>query len=132
MQPALLDVPPDDLAVSIRAAVARVGQDWGWQTVFNRCVLRLELLFLHVVEPLLIPVMGGAMVALIVFAFVFPILGDGLYGPRTVPDLPTSLMQPARLETLPGFEMPGLGDNAAGNHDLLVEATVSAAGQSAR
>jgi hypothetical protein len=83
------------------------------------------------VEPLLIPVTGGALVALIVFAFVFPILGGGMHLPGARPDLPTSLMQPARLQTLAGFPLPGLDDAAApdDSQGLLVEATVNADGQ---
>lgn len=126
-----VDEPPDELAVSIRAAVARVGETAGMKAFVNRCRHRLDLLADHVLEPLLIPVTGGALVALIVFAFVFPILGGGLYLPGAHPDLPTSLMQPARLQILAGFPLPTLNDGI-GRQDsqgLLVEATVNAEGQ---
>jgi hypothetical protein len=86
-----------------------------------------------VLEPLAIPVTGGALVALIVFAFVFPTLGGGMYllpGSRPDLDLPTSLMQPARLQTLAGFPLPGLDDaTGADSQGLLVEATVNSDGQ---
>lgn len=130
---ACADEPPDDLAVSIRVAVARSREAGGLKSLVDRCRHRLELLLDHLVEPLLIPVAGGAIVALIVFAFVFPILGGGLYLPlpRATADLPTSLMQPARLQTLAGFPLPGLDDGASrpDSAGLLVEATVNADGQ---
>lgn len=125
------DQPPDELAVSIRIAVARVRETSGMKALLDRCKHRLDLLADHVLEPLLIPVTGGALLALIVFAFVFPILGGGLHLPGARPDLPTSLMQPARLQTLAGFPLPGL-DDGGGLQDslgLLVEATVNADGQ---
>jgi hypothetical protein len=119
------------LAISIRVAVARTREARGLQAFLGRCKHRLDLLIDHVVEPLLIPVTGGALVALIVFAFVFPILGGGMHLPGARPDLPTSLMQPARLQTLAGFPLPGLDDAAApdDSQGLLVEATVNADGQ---
>jgi anti-sigma factor RsiW len=126
------DEPPEELAVSIRLAVARAREASGMRAFAERCRHRLDLLIHHVLEPLLIPVTGGALVALIVFGFVFPILGGGLYLPGIAsrPDLPTSLMQPARLETLAGFPLPGLEDASGTNaQGLLVEATVNSDGQ---
>jgi hypothetical protein len=123
--------PPDELAVSIRVAVAKVEQSAGTKAFVDRCKHRLNLLLDHVIEPLLIPVTGGALVALIVFGFVFPTLGGALYLPHNSPDLPTSLLQPARLQTLAGFPLPRL-DNEAATGDaqgLLVEATVNEQGQ---
>jgi hypothetical protein len=123
--------PPDDLAVSIRVAVARAREAGGRKAFLDRCKHRLDLLVDHALEPLLIPVTGGALVALLVFGFVFPILGGGLRLRGARPDLPTSLMQPARLETLAGFPLPGLDDAAAPGQSegLLVEATVNEDGQ---
>jgi len=122
---------PEDLAVSIRVAVARAGEMDGVRALLGRWKHRLDMLVDHAIEPLLIPVTGGALVALIVFGFVFPMLGGGLRLPGTRPDLPTSLMQPARLQTLAGFPLPGLDDGAAGQEweGLLVEATVNSEGQ---
>jgi hypothetical protein len=125
---------PDELAVSIRVAVARVRESRGLQAFVNRCKHRLDLLVDHVLEPLLIPVIGGALVALLMFAFVFPTLGGGWHLPDlsgAAADLPTSLMQPARLETLAGFPLPGLDEapGPGGALALLVEATVNADGQ---
>jgi len=123
--------PPDGLAVSIRVAVSQARAAGGLRGSLNRWRTRLELLVDHVLEPLLIPVTGGALVALMVFGFVFPILGGGLRLPGARPDLPTSLMQPARLQTLAGFPIPGLDDVADPDQSqgLLVEATVNAEGE---
>jgi hypothetical protein len=123
--------PPEELAISIRVAVAKAREARGLRAFVGRCKHRLDLLLDHVIEPLLVPVTGGALVALIVFAFVFPTLGGGLHLPGTTPDLPISLMQPARLQTLAGFPLPGL-EHAGDPEDsqgLLVEATVNAQGQ---
>jgi len=123
--------PTQDLPVSIRVAVSKARAEGGMRGRLDRCRTRLELLVDHVLEPLLIPVTGGALVALIVFGFVFPILGGGLSLRGAHPDLPTSLMQPARLQTLAGFPLSGLEDIAGPDesHGLLVEATVNAEGQ---
>lgn len=125
--------PPAELAVAIRVAVVKAREGGGRKAFLVRCRHRLDLLLDHVVEPLLIPVTGGALVALILFAFVFPILGGGLHLPLpgATADLPTSLMQPARLQTLAGFPLPGLDDDAGRQEaqGLLVEATVNANGE---
>ena len=123
--------PPAALPVSIRVAVSKARAAGGMRGRLDRCRTRLELLVDHVLEPLLIPVTGGALLALLVFAIVFPILGRGTRLPSAGPDLPTSLLQPARLQTLAGFPLPGLEDvaNADESHGLLVEATVNAQGQ---
>ena len=123
--------PPEDLPVSIRIAVSRARAAGGMRGRLDRCKTRLELFVDHVLEPLLIPVTGGALVALIVFAVVFPILGGRMPLRAVRPDLPTSLMQPARLEALAGFPLYGLEDLAGpdDSHGLLVEARVNAEGQ---
>jgi len=123
--------PPQSLPVSIRVAVSRARAAGGMRGRLDRFRTRLELLVDHVLEPLLIPVTGGALVALIVFAIVVPILGRGMQLRGAHPDLPTSLMQPARLQTLAGFPLSGLEDLVGldESHGLLVEATVNAEGQ---
>jgi hypothetical protein len=125
------DEPPPVLPVSIRVAVSKARAAGGMKGRLARCRTRLELLVDHVLEPLLIPVAGGALVALLVFAVVFPILGPAMQLPGARPDLPTSLLQPARLQTLAGFPLPGFEDVADRDelHGLLVEATVNAQGQ---
>jgi len=123
--------PPAALPFSIRVAVSQVRAAGGMRGRLGRCRTRLELFVDHVLEPLLIPVTGGALVALLVFAVVFPILGPAMRLPGARPDLPTSLLQPARLQTLAGFPLPVSEDKADPDesHGLLVEASVNAQGQ---
>jgi hypothetical protein len=123
--------PPDGLAIAIRVALSKARAKGGLRGRLNRLTTRLELLVAHVLEPLLIPVTGGALVALLVFALIFPILGGGMRLAGARPDLPTSLFQPARLQTLAGFPIPGAEDRGDSGdlHGLLVEATVNAEGQ---
>jgi hypothetical protein len=122
--------PPDVLAVSIRVAVSREREGSRIRATLARCGTQLQLVVKHVVEPLLLPVTGGALVALIVFGFVFPTLGGGWQLASVRPDLPLTLMQPARLQTLAGFPLPGLDDaGVESSQGLVVEATVNEQGQ---
>jgi hypothetical protein len=125
--------PPDDLAVAIRIAVDRSREMRGANGLLGRLAPRLGLLLDNMIEPLVVPVAGGAIVALIVFALVFPVLGGGLHLPLAIKaaDLPTSLMQPARLQKLAGFPVPGLseGNERQEAQGLFVEATVNESGE---
>jgi hypothetical protein len=132
MMGAPAEVPSEDLAVSIRMAVERVRETSGFKALVQCWKHRVELLLENVIEPLLVPASGGALVALLVFAFVFPNLGGGLLPlPGTTADLPISLVQPARLQTLAGFPLPALNEGAelSDTQGLLLEATVNADGQ---
>jgi hypothetical protein len=124
--------PPDELGVAIRIALARSRETAGFEAFLERSSRRLDLFIDNVISPLLVPVAGGAFVALLVFAFVFPLLGGGMlhHSSTSMNDLPTSLMQPARLQTLAGFPLPGLLDTGTREvQGLLVEATVNSDGQ---
>ncbi len=131
-----LDAPSEDLPVAIRVSVERAREMSPFRARIESWQHRLDLLLDHVIEPLLVPASGGALVALLVFAFVFPNLGGGLLPLRSATvDLPISLMQPARLQTLAGFPLPPLPPalNGASERDdalsVLLEATVNADGQ---
>jgi hypothetical protein len=123
--------PPQDLAVSIRVAVSKDRKSRSFGAWVNHCRDRLDLIVDHVLQPLAIPATGGALVALIVFGFVFPILGAGLHFPGARPDLPLNFTQPARLQTLAGFPIPGVDDipTAQESQGVLVETTVNSEGQ---
>jgi hypothetical protein len=131
----LMDLPPaepaEELGISIRLAVSRARETAGVKARLARYRTRMQLALEHVIEPLLLPVMGGALVALVLFGFVFPILGGGRQLAGTRPDLPLTLMQPARLETLAGFPIPVLDEAASRERPqgLLVEAMVNDQGQ---
>jgi hypothetical protein len=131
-----VDVPSEDLPVAIRVSVERAREATPFVALMQSWKHRLDLLLDHVIEPLLVPASGGALVALLVFAFVFPNLGRGLLPlPGAAADLPISLMQPARLQTLAGFPLPALPpslNDASGHSDslsVLLEAIVNADGQ---
>lgn len=132
MMGAEVEAPSEDLSVAIRVAVERARETSSFRALVQSWKHRIALLLDHVIEPLLVPASGGALVALLVFAFVFPNLGGGLLPlPGAAADLPISLMQPARLQTLAGFPLPALTDVSgySGAQGLLVEATVNADGQ---
>jgi hypothetical protein len=92
---------------------------------------RLELILKNIFEPLALPATGGIVVALLVFALVYQVLGAGMPVGAATPDSPTNLLQPARLEVLAGFQMSKLEEmtRTGGQHPLLVETMVNADGQ---
>lgn len=123
-------LPPKDLGLSIRLAVAEARESRKLSHRLARLKIRAELLLDNILEPLALPASGGVVVALLVFAVVYQVLAGG--APlAAVSDLPTNLMQPARLEMLAGFQMSTLEEmtNTGGQHPLLVEATVDAQGE---
>jgi hypothetical protein len=124
-------VPPADLGLSIRLAVAEARRNAGFAHRLNRIKIRVELLLDNILEPLALPASGGVVVALLVFAIVYQVLGGGSPLRAAVGDSPTDLLQPARLETLAGFQMSSLEEmtSKGGQHPLLVEATVDAQGE---
>jgi hypothetical protein len=124
--------PPAQLGVAIRSAVSRARANAGFSNRMRRLHIRLELLLDHILEPLAVPATGGLLTALVVFGIVCQVLGVGMPLRTTRADSPTSLLQPARLETLAGFETASLAEANRSSDDesgLLVEATVNADGQ---
>lgn len=123
--------PPPELGVGIRMVVAKARSDGGVSGRLRASRTRLELVLQNILEPLALPATGGLVVALVVFAIVYQVLGAGMPLGAATPDSPTNLLQPARLEMLAGFQMSQLGQMtvAGAQHSLLVEATVNADGQ---
>jgi len=124
--------PPANLGLDIRVAVAQARAAQGFRNHIGRWRNRIQLVVENILEPLAVPATGGLLAALVVFAIVshqFLGLAMPLVTTADLP-LPASLLQPARLETLAGFQMSGIKESTpAGEHGLLVEATVSAAGE---
>ncbi|HYB61234.1 MAG TPA: anti-sigma factor [Methylomirabilota bacterium] len=121
--------PPPDLAVRIRVAVSRVREEAGLPGRVRRWRDRGELVLKNILEPLALPVTGGLVVALVVFAVVIQVLGVGVPLEAVVGDSPSNLLQPARVESLAPFPITGLTDSATGvGRPLLVEATVGVDG----
>ncbi|MGB6429449.1 MAG: hypothetical protein WBF06_02605 [Candidatus Acidiferrales bacterium] len=137
--------PPADLAARIRVRLsetrarngaAGVSGAAGYFSVagakLRRWRDRCEIVAKNILEPLALPVTGGLAVALTVFAIVCQVLGLGAPLQAVTNDAPTSLLQPARLESLAEFPMTGIEDASHGtSHVLMVEATVNADGEAA-
>ena len=126
--------PPADLAVGIRVAVSqeRAVQAAGgaWHGRLKTLASRAHLILENILEPLALPATGGIAAALLVFAVVYQVIAVGVPLGAVPNDLPTNLLQPARLESLAPFPVPGLeGAGPAGPHTLLVEAMVNAQGE---
>jgi len=131
MVSALEHVRPDHtLQARILQAVSEARANGGVPAPLRRWKRRLELILEDIIEPLTLPATGGVLVALLVFATVYPILGAAIRLNAAVPDSPTNLFQPARLEMLAGFQMSRWEElSRTGGRPLLVEAMVNAEGQ---
>jgi hypothetical protein len=120
--------PPADLAVRIRVRASRAASDPGW---IRRAWGRSALVFKNILEPLAVPATGGILTAVMVFVTIVQSMAGGMPFGVIHDDLPTALIQPARLESLAPFPVPGSGgDNQLSDSDnLVLEATLNAQGQ---
>jgi Putative zinc-finger len=122
--------PPPDLAVRIRVGVSQARATGGWAGRLRRLRSHAHLILENILEPLALPATGGVAAALLTFAIVYQVLVVGMPLGAVPNDLPTNLLQPARLESLAPFPVPGLEESGrTGPHALLVEATVNAQGE---
>jgi hypothetical protein len=87
--------------------------------------------FKNILEPLAVPATGGILTAVMVFVTIVQSMLGGMSFGVIHNDLPTTLIQPARLERLAPFPVPGIGgDNQLSDSDnLVLEATLNAQGQ---
>lgn len=122
-----LVAPPEDLAARIRV---RVSQARTMPSYARRLGGRAWLIFENILRPLAVPATGGLVTAVLVFILVVQSLLVGIPLGAVPNDLPTSLLQPARLESLAPFPVPGIG--ATGGYSdaeiLMLEATLDAQG----
>jgi len=119
---------PADLALQIRLRASRepsrgsaLAHWWAGAKVALRNIL----------EPVAVPATGGVVASLAVFALlVTGMLGGVPLGGVVPNDLPLNLVQPAALESLAPFPLPGVVDaeNRPSSSGMLVEATVNAEG----
>lgn len=120
---------PRDLALRIRVRASQERTFWGRA---GRVWTRVLLGFENVIGPLAVPATGGLLTALAVFVLVAQNLLVGLPMGRIVPnDLPLNLVQPAQLESLAPFPVPGIVATA-GKYDsgaLLLQATLNDHGE---
>ncbi|HKV29373.1 MAG TPA: zf-HC2 domain-containing protein [Candidatus Acidoferrales bacterium] len=120
--------PPADLAMRIRVQASRIQ---GRQENRGQLRSRAWVFFENILQPLAVPATGGFLTAALVFVFVVQSLFGGIPLGNIPNDLPTDLIQPARLESLAPFPAPDIV--SSGNYSsagvLMVEATLNAEGQ---
>lgn len=120
---------PANLAQQIRERVAQRRSPWAF---VNKLWVRALLTSQNILEPLAVPATGGVLTAVAVFMLVVQSMLVGMpIGRVQADDLPLNLVQPAELESLPPFPVPGNGqaDGQANSSPLLVEATLNAKGE---
>lgn len=120
---------PPDLALRIRVAASASASLRG---ALARAGSRVRLRCQNILEPLAVPATGGILTALVVFVLVVQTLLMGVPLGRPVPnDQPLDLVQPAALESLAPFPVPGMVDaNGRPNPGgLLLDATLNAQGE---
>jgi anti-sigma factor RsiW len=119
--------PPSDLATRIRVQASRAQ----FQAAPRRLWTRVSVFFDNILRPLAVPATGGLLTAAFAFAFLVQSLIVGIPMGKIPNDLPTELVQPARLESLAPFPVPGIIANGSSSSAgvLTVEATLNAQGQ---
>jgi hypothetical protein len=120
---------PAGLAAQIRAQASQVHSPWDF---VNRLWVRALLVSQNILEPLAVPATGGVLTAVAVFMLVVQSMLMGMpLGRVEADDLPLNLVQPAQLESLAPFPVPGIGrtDGQAESAPLLIEATLNAQGE---
>jgi len=121
--------PPADLAARIRVKAVHALPLWGtiaqhWRRAF--------LTFENILRPLAVPATGGILTALVAFVLVVQNVLVGVpLGGVVADDLPLNLVQPARLESMAPFAIPGMAvaEGRSESGLLLVDATLNAQGQ---
>lgn len=120
---------PQDLAVRIRISAAKLRPQI---TLGRRLWQRAVMVFENILEPIAVPATGGILTALVVFVLVVQNMLVGMPMGRAVPnDRSLTFFQPAQLESLASFPVPGVVATE-GNPDsgyLQLEATLNARGE---
>jgi hypothetical protein len=118
---------PSDLALRIRLQASRAESRAG---VFQRLSSRAALTFENILRPIAVPATGGLLTALVAFVLIVQNILVGVPMGGIVPnDLALHLVQPARLESLAAFQVPGIDASMGSSGVLTVEATLNAEGQ---
>jgi hypothetical protein len=120
---------PANLALRIRVETSRERQGEGYLRWLRS---RAKRVFEDILEPVAIPATGGVLTALVVFVLVVQNILVGVPLGGFVPnDLPLNQIQPARLESLAPFPLPGLvaAEGQPDSGALLLEATLNAQGE---
>jgi hypothetical protein len=121
-------IPPADLALRIRI---RASQHLTPAARLKKVWSTASLTFENILKPIAVPATGGILTALLVFVLVAHNILVGVPVGIVTDDLPLNLVQPARLESLAPFPLPGSSGNSesTGSAPLLLEATLNAQGQ---
>jgi Putative zinc-finger len=120
---------PADLALRIRVQASFGRSRW---LPVTRLWSRALMTFRNILEPLALPAAGGIVTALVIFALLVQNILVGVPVGGIVPDdLPLNLVQPAQLESLAPFPVPGIAETNGhlGSDPLLLEATLNANGE---
>ncbi len=120
---------PADLALRIRVQASFGRSPW---LPLARLWSRAVMVFRNILEPLAVPAAGGIVTALAIFALLVQNVLVGVPVGGIVPDdLPLNLVQPAQLERLAPFPVPGIAEanGQPGSGPLLLEATLNANGE---
>src|ERR1700692_1757614 len=105
-------LPPPALALQIRIRASQMEQGWlNWPRLSSKA----QLFCKNILHPLAVPATGGFLTALAVFVLVVQNILVGVPVGGVVPNaLPLNLVEPAHLERLAPFPIPGMA--AAGEH----------------
>jgi Putative zinc-finger len=120
---------PADLALRIRVQASFGRSRW---LPLTRLWSRVLLAFRNILEPLAVPAAGGIVTALAIFGLLVQNVLVGVPVGGIIPgDLPLDLVQPAQLESLAPFPVPGIAETNGdlGSGPLLLEATLDANGE---
>jgi hypothetical protein len=121
--------PPSTLSVEIRMALARARENSNPVHWLRRLYDRADMMRQNILAPLAIPAAGGLISAIMIFTMVLPTYATGplrnLLG--VMDQMPAMSFQPARIDTLAGFSVSGLGDSTS-KAGVVVEATVGVDG----
>src|ERR1039458_9638218 len=121
--------PPANLALRIRVKASQNSSAW---TAVRQLWSRALLISQNMLKPLAVPATGGVLTAVGVFVLVVQSMLVGMpLGGVAANDSPLDLVQPAQLESLAPFPLPGIGetDGHANSGALLLEATLNAQGE---
>jgi anti-sigma factor RsiW len=120
--------PPPDLAMRIRVQAAHSVSPWdGVRRSWSRAFLGFQDIF----GRLAVPATGGILTALVVFVLIVQNVLIGVPMGIVANDLPLNLVQPARLESLAPFPVPGVvaSEGHPDSGVLVLQATLNAQGE---
>jgi hypothetical protein len=120
--------PPANLALRIRVRASQNQSVW---TALRGVWSRALLISQNMLKPLAVPATGGVLTAVGVFVLVVQSMLVGMpIGGVAANDSPLDLVQPAQLESLAPFPLPGIDADGRNNSGaLLLEATLNAQGE---